>query len=153
MPAVPQWLRKELPLTVSTWDHQGQHVSGQRFENQDIKKQWEFYKLALSNGVEKKKERDQAGREELWVQHRPSHTESWAARFQPYQGYATWLPCFICMGKISTGKKQQGVLRTLLSVLCCEIVHICVRDSSAKFSFDWAGQLHSPETLQYSWAF
>lgn len=39
-------------------------------------------------------------------------------------------------GKKSTGKKQQGIFRTLLLVLCCETVHICVRDSSVKSFFD-----------------
>lgn len=44
--------------------------------------------------------------------------------------------------KNSTGKKQQGILRTLLLVLCCEIVHICVRDSSVKFFFEQDSYIH-----------
>lgn len=93
------------------------------FENQEIKKQWEFKKAALSNGVEKKKEQDQAGREELWVQQGPSRTESSAARFQRYPGSATWLPLFICTGENQHRKETARYLKdTAVSVVLCTSV-------------------------------
>lgn len=92
------------------------------------KKQWEFLKTALSNGVEKKKEQNEAGSEELWLQHGPSHTESRTARFQCYQGCATRLPFFICMGKKQHRKEAARYLQdTAVSVVLWDCAHLCKR--------------------------
>lgn len=53
---------------------------------------WNFQKIAWNNCVGKEEEQNHAGNKKLWLQNWPSCTEPRTARFQHYQGCATWLP-------------------------------------------------------------